>query len=211
MGIGNKQERITRYVADFETTTNENDCRVWGYGLNRIASNEFSFGKTIDDFFAEIFTGENKIIYFHNLKFDGEFILYYLLRNNYTHTKEKKLYNNEFNTLITDQGVFYSMQIKHNDVLITINDSLKIIPLSVEQIAKAFNQGELKGDIDYLLDRPIGWELTVEEIDYIRRDVQIVSRAIKTFLDQGMNRITQASNAFSDYKDGVTKRYFDKK
>ena len=34
----------------------------------------------------------NFVIYFHNLKFDGEFILYYLMKNDYEYveTKEKR-------------------------------------------------------------------------------------------------------------------------
>ena len=40
------------YAGDFETTTDENDCRVWAYSLCNIDDyNEFIYGNSIDEFF----------------------------------------------------------------------------------------------------------------------------------------------------------------
>ena len=40
------------YAGDFETTTDENDCRVWAYSLCNIDNhNEFIYGNSLDDFF----------------------------------------------------------------------------------------------------------------------------------------------------------------
>lgn len=189
------------YVADFETTTLEEDCRVWGWGLYNILENKFCYGTTIDIFFKKVFSLPNKTtLYFHNLKFDGEFIFYWLFRNGYKHTTERKLYNGEFKTLISYMGVFYSIVIKHNDKEITIYDSLKIIPLQVKQISKAFGIEQLKGEIDYTKERPIGYKIHPDEVEYIKNDVEIVGKALLYFFSQNLKKMTQASNAFADYK-----------
>lgn len=135
------------YTADFETTTQLNDCRVWAYGICEIGGDyAFSYGNNIDDFMKWCAKPrENNIVYFHNLKFDGEFIFYWLYRNEFTHvTDRKEMKGKCFTTLISDKGQFYSIEIcfeksgkKTNKV--TIYDSLKKLNFSVAKIAKDFN------------------------------------------------------------------------
>ena len=68
------------FSADFETITDENDCRVWAWGICDIPYTFANFGNSIESFFEHLKTlKENSKIYFHNLKFDGSFILNYLL------------------------------------------------------------------------------------------------------------------------------------
>ena len=72
------------YVADFETTTNIEDCRVWAWGLCEIGNiSNFIYGNNISSFFEKMkeLSKQQETIYFHNLKFDGEFIIYHLLKN----------------------------------------------------------------------------------------------------------------------------------
>jgi len=76
--------RLT-YVADFETTTDPNDCRVWGWGLACIDyPDSVEIDHTIDEFIDRI-SFENSVIYFHNLKFDAMFLVYWLLTHDYFH------------------------------------------------------------------------------------------------------------------------------
>lgn len=203
---------MSKYVADFETTTNPEDTRVWGWGLYDIESDHFQHGKTIDEFFEDyIFKLPDKsIIYFHNLKFDGEFIFYYLFEHGFKHTTDKALLNKEFKTLITFMGVFYVITLKYKGKEYTIYDSLKVIPLPVKAISKAFGIKQLKGEIDYTMERPVGYEPTKEEIDYIRNDVEIVGKALLYFFDQSLKKITQASNAFFDFKKTIGSKKFSK-
>ncbi len=45
----------------------------------------------------------NATFYFHNLKFDGEFIIYYLLTHNFRHITDKsEIEENTFMTIIND-------------------------------------------------------------------------------------------------------------
>ena len=51
--------------------------------------------------------------------------------------------------------------------------------------------------------RAIGHELTEQEIDYIRNDVEIMSRALKIMFDLGLTKMTIGSCALHNYKDTI--------
>lgn len=205
------------FTADFETTTDPLDCRVWACGICSIdETHSFKYGNSLDWFFEFAKNNIGSTFYFHNLKFDGEFILCYLFEHGYKHiTDRKKLKTKTFTTLISDKGQFYSLEIcfnKEEDKMekITIYDSLKILPFSVEAIAKAFNLPISKLEIDYDEKREIGHILTRQEIDYLRNDVEIISRALLTLFNQDLRQMTQGSNALYDYKKIVGKKNFNK-
>ena len=196
-------------VADFETTTNEEDCRVWAWAMCRVADVEtVRYGGNICSFLTECMKYED-IVFFHNLAFDGKFILDYLLKNGYTWV-EKVTRPKEFTTLISDMGKFYSIEVKwawKNTTLFL--DSLKKLPMSVRQVAKAFKLKEGKGEIDYSSERPEGWVMTSKEKDYIRRDVQIVAQAMRQSISEGMQKMTVASDSMNEYKRIMGKTSFD--
>ena len=207
------------YVADFETTTDAADCRVWAWGLFEIGSfNTFEYGNNIETFIDRMkeLSKHNETVYFHNLKFDGEFILYHLLKNGWSHVTDKaERGNNTIMTLISDKGAFYSIEIyfrvlKKRKYKIKFLDSFKVLPLSVADIARAFDLPISKLEIDYKTNRPAGHELTTDEIAYLKNDVEIVARALKILFDQGLDRMTTASNAMNDYKDIITRKSFDR-
>lgn len=186
------------YSCDFETTTDENDCRVWLAAYVEVGNvKKRGWFNNIQDFSKWMLKGTKKI-YFHNLKFDGEFIINYLFSAGYKHTKEKPN-SGEFATLITSKGMFYSMQVEH----VSIYDSLKVLPFSVAEISKAFGLETVKGEIDYDKPRPVGYEPDDEELDYVFRDVTIVAEALDILHKQGQVKMTTGSNALYDYKQIV--------
>lgn len=197
------------YIGDFETTTLETDCRVWAWGLYDIVHDSFYHGKDIVSFFNYIKYDKPARIAFHNLKFDGEFIINKLFELGFTHSIQRKLYPNEFSTLISNMGVFYQIRINLDGYEVTITDSLKIIPLAVRDIPKAFGLTSLKGEIDYTKNRPVGYEPTADEIEYLKNDVEIVGKALKIMYQEGLSKMTTASNALSNYKDIIGKKNFD--
>lgn len=205
------------FTADFETTTDPLDCRVWACGICSIdETHSFKYGNSLEWFIEFAKNNIGSTFYFHNLKFDGEFILCYLFEHGYKHvTDRKKLKTKTFTTLISDKGQFYSLEICFNKdedktEKITIYDSLKILPFSVEAIAKGFNLPISKLEIDYDEKREIGHILTPQEIDYLRNDVEIISRALLTLFNQDLRQMTQGSNALYDYKKIVGKKNFSK-
>ena len=196
-----------RLVGDFETTTNEYDCRVWASCLMDIDTlSTVQLVNNIEDtmlLLKDLSNFEKIELYYHNLKFDGEFILSWLLNNNFRYD-EKLEKENTFRTLITDTGIFYQLEIrfhkKKTSKRVVIRDSLKIIPLKVSQMAKAFGLKTSKGEIDYKLHRKVGHVITDEEKDYILRDCQIVCECLKAMFEQGLEKMTIASNALTHYQ-----------
>lgn len=174
---------------------------MWAWGLADTETPEaVEFGTDIDSFIERI-SETNSICYFHNLKFDGHFILDWLLNNDFEHMMHKGTNPATFSTLISDSGKFYSMTVRWaNGTNTEFRDSVKKLPMTVRRIATSFGYAEGKGDIDYQAFRPIGYMPTEEEWDYVRRDVSIVAKAIKQTHDNGMKRLTVASDALAEYK-----------
>ena len=205
------------YTADFETTTDPADCRVWAYGVCEIGNpDNFQYGNSIEGFMEWAKKGKKVTAYFHNLKFDGEFILCWLFEHGFKLVVNRRdLTDNTFTTLISDKGQFYSMEIcfkrqGREKEYLTLYDSLKILPFSVADIAKGFNLPISKLEIDYHETRKKGHELTKQEIDYLRNDVDIVARALNILFEQGLTKMTQGSNALYDYKQTVGTKNFNK-
>lgn len=205
------------YVADFETTTDPNDCRVWAWSLCEIG-NGFSvkYDNNIETLMDFMKKSNNSTFYFHNLKFDSDSLFVWLFSNGYKHTIEKKdKATKTFNTLISDKGQFYSIEIifekKGNKTKkVTIYDSYKILPFKVEVIADAFGLPENKLEIDYDEYREPGHTLTDHEIAYIKNDVIIVAKALKELFDEGLPKMTQGSNALHDFKQITGKKTFER-
>lgn len=202
------------FVCDFETEVNIEKTYVWAYAFVGLWDDQdhVIMGTSIDSFIEEIFKSiyNNGIFFFHNLKFDGEFILYWLLKHGFAHTTEKKLNNGEFSTLITDMGKFYILKVRYNNITITFQDSFAIIPLSVAQMAKAFGMDISKLHIEYTDHREEGGQLTDDDKEYITYDILIVQKGLQYFFDQNLNKITLGSDALADFKSIITPKKFDR-
>lgn len=202
--------------ADFETTTLYHDCRVWAWGYCNINEpDNMVWGTTIEEFIDHI-SQFNSIIYFHNLKFDGTFILDYLLKNGFKHfvseDNRSRLPIGYFETLISDMNKFYTIKVRWDSKHSTeFRDSAKKFPgMSVARIATTFKLPMEKGEIDYDFPRPVGYEPTDKELDYLHRDVSIPAMALRIAMDSGMTRLTVASDSLEEYKKLVGKSTFDK-
>lgn len=215
--------KLKTYVADFETTVPkpsdyevDNDgnadievpevsesTRVWAFGTCEIGNvDNFQYGTSMSEFMSWCRKG-NKLIYFHNLKFDGEFIFYWLLTNGFEYSESKE--DNTFNCLVSEMGQFYAIEViferrnkKYKKVI--FQDSLKKLPFPVKKIAKDFGLPIQKLDIDYELDRPVGYKLTDEEIEYLKADVQIVAMALGIQFDQELTKMTVGSDSLYSFK-----------
>ena len=208
---------MKKFTADFETAVwLEDETWVWAWATCEIGNEKnLQIGNNIDSFLEYCKNEKNSIFYFHNLKFDGEFLIYWALKNGFTHVEKKEdIKENTFTTLISDMGQFYQITLyfeKKNKKVhkVTFIDSLKIIPFSVDQIAKSFNLEISKLKIDYKKPRPKGWELTKEEREYITNDVLIVAKALNTIFSEDLTKMTQGSNALNDFKQILTKSKFN--
>lgn len=195
------------YTADFETTTDPDDCRVWAVATCEIddSCDNIEHGTSVEWFIEWCERNAQCNVYFHNLAFDGAFIMDWLERNGWLWVPDRKsVCDHSYTTVISDANQVYCIELYFTPVFhVKILDSLKIIPLSVAAMAKAYKLPILKGSIDYTAPREVGHELTDEETAYIDNDVRIVAMVLSHFLKEGLNKMTAGSNALSDYRSGM--------
>lgn len=197
-------------VADFETITRADDCRVWAWAVAQVAkSPSTTYGTCIRSFLSYVATAPKRLYWFHNLAFDGKFIIDALFRLGYEWVHDSPRAG-QFSTLVSGKGKFYQLRVCfYNGAEVKFQDSLKVFPMSVKRLAGAFNLPEGKGDLDYEEWRPVGHVLTDEEQDYIRRDVEIVAEALGINAEQGLTKMTIGANAFGFFKKQMGTRRFE--
>lgn len=221
------------YAADFETTVDEDittqtHTEVWATALLNIKDDEPTISTSISDFFRDCraIPDENterfdtsKItdksekelldsigivdIFFHNFKFDGSFILSWLIKNGFEcNFDEDWFYTDKtMNYLITDKNQWYYLCVRWGKRIFIFKDSFKLIPVSIKKAAKDFGLTITKGEIDYKGDRHENGELTEQEKDYIARDVKILRDCLYIFMREidGVG-LTIASTCLKEFK-----------
>ncbi len=204
------------FVIDFETRSakedlEKNETSVWLWDICSCADFSHKHGTTLDTCLEYLSTLGSATVYSHNLKFDGKFILCYLIEKGFVYDDKLKD-KNTFNTCVDDMLVFYSIKVclktKKGLRIVEFRDSTKKIQGTVEDIAIAYKLPILKGKIDYKMYRPLGYEPTEEEITYIEHDTEIVARVLKDQYAEGMTHITSASDSFNLYKTYLGKTTF---
>lgn len=210
-----EDKNLKWYAADFETSNSDiniqlNYTRVWLWDIFDPQIRKHFTGDDIETFCDKLFTMPSSIFYFHNLKFDGAFLIYYLLENGF-----KIGYDNNsgtINTLITDRLVWYTFTVHYNGRTYRFRDSMKKIIGSLRKAAEDFELPIKKGEIDYRLHRDEGYQATDEEIEYIHNDTEILADVMQYYYENGMTGLTNASDAMKAYKNIVSdsgfKSYF---
>lgn len=207
---------MKHFTADFETATwLKDETFVWAWATCDIETEKIELGNNIDSFIEFCKNEKNSVFLFHNLKFDGEFIIYWALTHGFKHVQNKEdIKDNTFTTLISDLGQFYSITLyykkdKNKHVhKTTFLDSLKVINMSVKEIAKTYGLEISKLEIDYNAPRERGHILTEQEQDYIKNDVLIVAKALNILYKNDLKKMTAASNALNDYKEIISRGRF---
>lgn len=213
------------YIADFETTVydGQDKTEVWAYALVRMGCEHVTVGNNIYDFFNDCISltvqhNTDIVVFFHNLKFDGTFILNFLLRQKqfrqglytdrtgaYHFKKSKELQHGEYAYIISDMGQWYEITLRYQSHLIIFRDSLKLLPFSVKKIGEDFRTKHRKSTIEYTGYREAGGNITEEEKKYIENDVLVMSEALQMFFDFAVNKTTIGSCCMHDFKKTVSK------
>lgn len=193
------------YSCDIETIKDpDNSMRVWLADACETQTYKHHTFNDLDSFFQFLDAQDKPTIYFHNLKHDGPFLIYWLNDHGLKWSDTKKLQPNQYFFLITDLAQwFFGTIVLPSGTEIKVIDSLKKIPLKVKSIAQAYKLPILKGEIDYKLYRQPGYQPTQEEIDYIHNDTEIVARALDIHFSQGMDKLTAPADAMNQYKKTV--------
>lgn len=201
---------LSRLQADFETTKDGEGRRVWLWGLVRIDDvDAWAWGTSMNSFTATL---EKRLthVYFHNLRYDGVYLLDWLLKQGYVWVKEDPV-KGQFTTLISAMNQFYSIDVRWMGGGKTeFRDSLKKLPFKVADISKAFGLNAAKGDLDYSRVIPVGYEPTVDDLEYLYNDLIIPSQALLLEFEQGMTKLTVGSDSLAEFKKLFGHKRFDR-
>lgn len=210
------------YICDFETNGGN---RWYDYAIrNVLATNVLvwglcssSFDKDRDEVIQHGYNGVEEflhtvshicagsknipLMFFHNLKYDGSYLEYYLAHNGYAFVdlngKKQTLNEMEYSYLRSEEGVFYSFKIRFKNIgrkhsKVEFRDSYNFLRSSVDSIGKSFDIGVMKGSIDY--DR-LNWDdeyvRSREVYDYLVDDLLVVKRALRELYVNGIDIFTK--------------------
>lgn len=207
-------------ASDFETTVYKDQERtdVWAAGYVELWTEDVKIFNCIEDYFSHLFSlNTDQITYFHNLKFDGAFILSYLLTElklkqackitkitplTVEWLKAEEMENDTFKYLIAGQGQWYSITIKHNDNLIEIRDSLKLLPFTLKRIGESFKTKHQKTTMEYVGYREPHGVITNDEREYISNDVLVLKEGLEKTFEEGHDSLTIGSCCLKEFKEG---------
>lgn len=223
-----RQRKYRYFSCDFETTVYKGqvNTEVWASACVELYTEDVkifhSIGETFDYFKS---LKSNIVCYYHNLKFDGNFWLSYLMVDlemeqatekiasgeydiAWKHPKDME--NNTFEYSISDMGQWYTIRIKVNDYMIEIRDSLKLLPFSVKEIGRSFGTKHKKSNMEYEGVRYASCEITEEEKKYIANDVLVVKEALEIMFNEGHNKLTIGSCCLTEYKQIIGGKTYEK-
>lgn len=192
---------------------------VWAAASVQLGTEDVRIDGSIGDMFNYFFSmKKNLILYFHNLAFDGSFILNYFLKNGWTQAyneesgffKDKNMPAKSLKYIISAQGRWYNLVLKYNNNnTITIKDSLKLIPFSVKAIGKSFGTKHHKLDMEYKGLRYANCPISEEEKEYIKNDVLVVKEALEIMFQDGHNKLTIGSCCLDEFKKTYSKKQYN--
>jgi len=147
-------------------------------------------------------------LYFHNLSFDGKFIMHALKELNFTPCSDPKeldecrITKNCFSILWTAPfDKIYSLRIAYKDITIEIECTWLLFMMSVASIGKklGFEKSSIEHDQSTLYTNIN--QLNKQVLEYVKRDVEIVA---KWYIQYTSNishkiKITSASNAMENF------------
>lgn len=220
------QKAYTYWACDFEST-------VWGEDLEREKGKKQDYTEvwsgadvalydstesvtithSISDFLNRFLRMKgNNILYFHNLSFDGSFIIDYLLRNGWmwVHCKDKDMTNMQFQTCISDMGSWYWLKLKRGKTLLEIRNSLKLMPSSLKKIGESFRTKHQKLEMNYTGERYAGCVITEDEKKYIENDVLVLKEALELMFDEDHKKLTIGSCCLTEFKSDYSTKEINK-
>jgi hypothetical protein len=209
------------YVADFETCDAEEvykidkksgveikKQKVWLAGFKNLETMKSTYFYTLDDFMQSILArgdNQNTEYAFHNLKFDGSYMVPWLLTNDYT-VSIGKPGPKEFSVLVDDRNAWYSITIQVTQRRrVQIWDSLKLFPCALEYLPDVYSTPTHKIQEDasfYEAVRPAGYIPNEREMMYFENDLQVPAEALNKHIElYGLRfKKTQAGQAFYNFE-----------
>lgn len=216
------------FTGDFETTVykGQGNTEVWASACVELFTEDVKIFNCIDEQYKYFLSLDcNVCAYYHNLKFDGEFWLSYLLVdlgyeqayikhsddiNDMEWIPPKEMKNKTFTYSISNMGQWYRITIKDKNRFIEIRDSLKLLPFSVKRIGESFGTKHKKLDMEYTGFRYAGCEITDSEKEYIANDVLVVKEALEIMFTEGHKKLTIGSCCLGEYKKSIGRKNYER-
>lgn len=213
------------YAADFETVTYtgnqtvQTKTAVWlaGY-IELYTENPFVCG-SIETFIDSLFAlKHHAIVYFHNLKFDGSFIMDYLLRQRgfrqaYDEENQKFLSfrdmpHKSVSYNISDMGQWYRIVLKYRQYKIEFRDSYKLMPMALRKLGKDFKTKHQKLEMKYGGDHYPNCPVAPNEMEYFKNDLYVLKEALEICYNEGHTKLTIGACCLSEFKSRYEKSYY---
>ncbi len=230
-----KKKSYSIFACDFETTAPEkldndlieienktdildfagdNYSKVFLSGIWCLKDNTYklfyeNLADTFNYFCEKTFKNKNKkaIIFYHNLAFDGSYILKWLQQNNWKQTlkinektKQPIIARKEY-ALLMCGGKFFSLIFYWKGIKFYFFDSLKILPRKLEDLGEIIGYKKLKDLVNYQefkLDPkhnyPKKW------LDYLKRDCEILANVLENFFKKEPMNLKKMTIGSISYK-----------
>lgn len=209
------------FCADFETNTTpesilDNPVWLWAFApIGAVKAEQVKAGNSIESFLRYVFpmsaqdsTTEDHTVFFHNLKFDGNFIIPQLMLEGYEYLDQipkrpKDRSSRTFSCLRSANGAMYTITVVTSPWhTVTFRDSLKIITGSIKSMPKLFGFENEIGKLpfsedDYTRIRPKGYEPDNREVQYCKYDVLVLCRALQELHKAGFDFNCLTTGAFA--------------
>ena len=221
-----RKKVVTYWACDFETTVwseekikrvgHEQDyTEVWSAADVALYDDTetVTISHSIRDFLTRFLRMKgNNVLFFHNLSFDGSFIIDFLLREGYSYTtvKDTEMRSRQFKAAISAMGAWYYIKIKWSHTLLEIRNSLKLMPASLKSIGESFGTKHQKLGMEYAGDMEAYCDITPEQRAYIENDVLVLKESLELMFDAGHNRLTIGSCCLSEFKSGYSRQDFNR-
>lgn len=154
---------------------------------------------------------EDATFYVHNLKYDGTFFIFYFLLTGWKFKNcsiPRLLRPREFLCLRTERGVYHNIKFRTTSGrLITLLDSLKIAPFSLEKLGNDYNTKYKKLTMEYTGKQSLEG-LSESDLQYIKNDVLCLAEVVYRLREAGVNKNTTSSTALAYYKETLKEEYF---
>lgn len=167
----------------------------------------------MDSMFEHIVDNKINQVYFHNLSFDGDFIMQYLIKNDYVYVDSPMydratLSNGEWTWMCDSGGSIYSIEVLIGGHKFEFRCSYKVLNAPISRLGKMisseygieFAKEEIDYDEYYHFDDKK--EVPEELLSYLKKDIDIALYSMLLLSDNYEVKATAAStskNAFIDY------------
>lgn len=209
------------FVADFETTDSDSvykvdsatgepihNQRVWLAGHKNLETMESEYFYNLDDFMNDILSRKNNThreYAFHNIKFDGSYIIPWLFANDFIVSLSKPQ-PGQFSILVDDRNNWYNITIQVTTRRkVTLWDSLKLFPTALQYLPDIYTTPtkKIREDSDfYTKNRPEDYIPDERDITYFENDLQVPAEVLNKHIELYDLRFkkTQASQAFYNFE-----------